>query len=275
MKYIIAVSGGVDSVVLLDMVAKKHPAKDLLVAHFEHGIRGAESEADARFVEALSKKYGLLCKVGYGNLGKTASEADAREKRYEFLHNIASSHKAKLITAHHQDDLLETIALNIERGTGWRGLTPFSDERIVRPLVGRTKASLYEYALSHDLEWVEDQTNASDVYTRNRLRKRMHKLSETEIKKILALHSAQRTLRNSIETESKRLLPFTQSRYFLTMVDSSVAGELLRTCTHGILTRPQLDRLLLAIKTATPGSMYQAGGGITAQFTSREVVVTR
>lgn len=273
MKYIVAVSGGVDSVVLLDMLAKKNTPEDLVVAHFEHGIRGSESEADARFVRALSEKYGIRCEIGYGNLKNTSSEEEARNKRYEFLHAVALDSDATIITAHHQDDVLETIALNIQRGTGWRGLTPLSNEQIMRPLIGRSKASLYKYALEHNLEWVEDATNMSDTYTRNRLRKKMYRLSETDTRELLRLYSEQRVLRKNIEAENDRLQPLTSSRYFLTMIDNSVALELLRAKTLACLTRPQLQQLLLAIKTAWPGTIRQPGSGIIAQFTSREVVV--
>src|SRR6478609_8911137 len=106
MKYVLAVSGGVDSVVLLDMLAKSEE-DELIVAHFEHGIRGQSSQDDARFVEALAAKYDVSCEVGYGALGADASEETARTKRYEFLKKIATKHEARLVTAHHQDDVIE------------------------------------------------------------------------------------------------------------------------------------------------------------------------
>lgn len=273
MKYIVAVSGGVDSVVLLDMVAKKHPKDQLVVAHFEHGIRGEESKNDERFVKLLAQKYGLEYIVENGELAKNASEAEAREKRYDFLHRAAEKYSGQIVTAHHQDDLIETVALNIQRGTGWRGLTPLADIRIIRPLLGRNKKSIYDYALRNNLEWVEDSTNASDAYTRNRLRKKMQNLSQEKVDALLKLHRLQFQLRKEIEAEGNRFILFTDSRYFLTMVNGRVAMELLRAKTKARLTRPQLERLLLAIKTSRPGTEYQPGAGITVQFTSRDIIV--
>ena len=85
MKYIVAVSGGVDSVVLLDMMSKRHNKKDLIVAHFDHGIRGKESQDDAEFVKKLTQNYGLYYVSEEGNLSQNASEAAARDARYAFL----------------------------------------------------------------------------------------------------------------------------------------------------------------------------------------------
>lgn len=267
MKYVIAVSGGVDSVVLLDMAVKKN-RKGIVVAHFEHGIRGVNSKADARFVEALSRKYGLTCEIGYGGLGSNASEALARERRYDFLYKVARQNNAQLIVAHHQDDLIETIALNIRRGTGWRGLTPMSDKRVLRPLIGMTKLDIYKYALANSLEWVEDETNQSARYTRNRLRKHMHRLSD--LNKIALLHgvSRQRIVRKNIESEVDKILGRSLTRYFITMIDKKTAIELLNALTNYRLTTPQLEALLIKIKTTKDNKEIQPGAGITIKINS-------
>ena len=144
MKRVVAVSGGVDSVVLLDMLAAE--GVNIVVAHFDHGIR-PDSAADARFVKALAARYGVEYIGKREELGADASEELARERRYAFLHEVAQKHHAKLVTAHHLDDLIETIALNMRRGTRWQGLRAMSDERIERPLLKRTKSELIAYAL--------------------------------------------------------------------------------------------------------------------------------
>src|SRR5690348_2939142 len=111
--YVVAVSGGVDSVVLLDILSKQ-PGLKLTIAHFDHGIRN-DSYKDRQFVEGLAKKYQLLFVYKEGSLGK-ASEAKAREARYEFLRKAQKdSGSQAIITAHHQDDLLETAILNMLR----------------------------------------------------------------------------------------------------------------------------------------------------------------
>ncbi len=273
MKYVVAVSGGVDSVVLLDMLVKSTD-NEVIIAHFEHGIRGESSEADARFVEALGAKYAVVCEVGFGDLGKKASEETARMKRYEFLKSVASKHKGQLVTAHHQNDLVESIAINLSRGTGWRGLAVFGDTSIERPLLHMTKNEIYDYALKHKLEWVEDETNTTDMYLRNRLRRKLALLSSAKRQRLVELYERQIEIKQLV-TEQANQFPVT-SRYFLTMVEEQVALELLFTllAREGMsLTRPQRTRLLLAIKTAKVGDTFQAGCNISVRFTLREFIV--
>lgn len=273
MKYVVAVSGGVDSIVLLDMLTKK--GEDIVVAHFDHGIRETSS-ADARFVEALAGKYGLAFEHSRVELGKHASEADAREKRYEFLHHIAKKYDGTIVTAHHQDDLIETISINLQRGTGWRGLAVLRSSKIVRPLLGYRKSELYDYALTHNLEWVEDETNASDTYLRNRLRRKLNSgLSDTSRMKVIKYWKKQLTLRSEIEAEEKSLIDdsSTFSRYFFTHIEEETAAELLRVSLKFAITRPQTTRLLHAIKTAKSGTTVEVGAGRTVRFTLRDFIV--
>jgi len=140
MKYVVAVSGGVDSVVLLDILARIN-THQFIVAHFDHGIR-EDSAADARFVKALADKYELTFVCTREELGMTASEELARTRRYVFLKAVAQKLQAQLITAHHLDDLVETVMINKIRGTGWRGLAVFGDESIRRPLLTMSKQQL-------------------------------------------------------------------------------------------------------------------------------------
>lgn len=257
--------------VLLDMLASQYETDELIVAHFEHGIRGEDSEADARFVEKLSQKYRLKCEIGHGNLTKSTSEADARYARYEFLRAVAKKYGGVIVTAHHQDDLIETIALNVWRGTGWRGLAVFGSSDVERPLFHMTKKDIYNYAADHNLEWVEDETNQTDIYTRNQLRRVLWHLTDSERGQLLKLYEHQRDLRAEIDVELSRLSDIVRSRrYFMIMVSENVACELLRYLTDSRLTRPQLERLLLAIKTFRPGSQVQVGGGLLIRLTLQE-----
>lgn len=277
MKYVVAVSGGVDSVVLLDMLVsgKLLKSEKLIVAHFDHGIRDT-SDADARFVETLARKCNLIYEYARVELGKHASEAEARAKRYEFLREVAKKYSATIVTAHHQDDLIETIAINLSRGTGWRGLAVLGGTEIVRPLLGYRKSELYEYALGRGLEWVEDETNASDTYLRNRLRRKLNsKLSDAKRKKLVEYWKKQLTLRAEIEAEDRKLLSGspTLSRYFFTHISEETAAELLRIGLGFAITRPQTVRLLHAIKTAKAGTVMEIGAGRTARFTTRDFIV--
>lgn len=272
MKYVVAVSGGVDSVVLLDVLASEG-TYDVLVAHFDHGIR-SESDADARFVEGLAARYGLPFFSRREELGASVSEEAARTQRYAFLKAIARNADARLVTAHHLDDVVETIAINLERGTGWRGLNVMSDTDVDRPLLGWTKQAIYDYALGHSLEWVEDETNRTNRYLRNRVRTRTMRLDDETKRRLGSLRSAQSALAERIDEEAARFL--TGSRYFMTMIDEATALELLRTilAANGLsLTRPRRSRLLHAIKTTMPGAKFEAGENVTVEFTRREFIV--
>ncbi len=268
MKYIVAVSGGVDSVVLLDMMTKV-TGHELIVAHFDHGIR-EDSTDDARFVAALADRYGLKYAGKREELGKNASEALARERRYSFLRELATHYDARIATAHHLDDLVETVAINLKRGTGWRGLAAL-DSDVVRPLIDIPKQQLIRYARANGLKWREDSTNASDVYLRNRIRRKASTISHDTKRELRALHSHQKHLKKEIEAEVYTLVGDgpEYSRYLLTHVPKQVAVECLRYITKGLLTRPQLERCLLAIKTSTAGSVYEAGSGVKISFSTR------
>jgi tRNA(Ile)-lysidine synthase len=172
-KYVVAVSGGVDSVVLLDMLTRQ-PGLELIVAHFDHGIR-SDSKADREFVEGLAKEFGLPFYYAEGRLGNAASEALARSRRYEFLYGIKDqTGSTAIITAHHQDDLLETAIINLIRGTNRRGLSSLkSTETVKRPLLDIPKAELIAYAKKNGLKWQEDSTNSDESYLRNYVRRQI------------------------------------------------------------------------------------------------------
>lgn len=269
MKYIVAVSGGVDSMVLLDMMVRS-AEHELIVAHFDHGIR-ADSHLDAQLVKEVAKKHGLIFETKREELGSMASEAFAREHRYTFLKSLADKHKASIVTAHHLDDVVETIAINITRGTGWRGLAVL-DSGVSRPLLDIDKASLIDYARRNNIVWREDVTNTSPAYLRNRIRPHVHLLAEGAKRELRALHAQQRLLKQEIHAEVQRLIgegPW-YSRYFFTHLPTAAAYECLREITQGKLTRPQLARLLHAIKVARPHSTLEAGNGIRIYFSTRQ-----
>lgn len=278
MKYLVAVSGGVDSVVLLDMLAGEG-GHELTVAHFDHGIRG-DSAADARFVEALARSYGADFVTRREELGENASEELARARRYEFLQGEAKKRGATIVTAHHAGDIIETIAINISRGTGWRGAAVLDNPAIYRPLLPLTKEKIRMYAGSKRLEWVEDSTNAERKYLRNRMRGLIaENLNDEQREAILAIWKRQVGLKMQIDLE---VLPFIHqdgeySRYFFAQIEDDAACELLRAF---ILvrggegpTRPQAARALIAIKTAKPHSVYEVGARINLRFTTRTFIV--
>lgn len=272
MKYLVAVSGGVDSVVLLDMLAKKKV--DAVVAHVDHGIRD-DSADDARFVRQLAQQYGYEYREKALHLGPTASEERAREARYTFLYELAKEYGATIVTAHHGNDLVETIAINLHRGTGWRGLAVLSRKGTERPLLNYSKTELYAYAMTNKLEWVEDKTNRDRRYLRNQIRARISSVLSDDARRMLReLRDKQVALAGKIEEEVELLVSQRDNlRHMLTQVDQVVAIELLGAyiVMHvGVRpTRPQLERALIAVKTAKQGATCHVGSGVLLRFKSR------
>ncbi|MEI6054204.1 MAG: tRNA lysidine(34) synthetase TilS [Candidatus Saccharibacteria bacterium] len=270
--YIVAVSGGIDSVVLLDMLSKKKNL-ELVVAHFDHGIRD-DSHLDAEFVKNLSIMYNLPFESKREELGREASEEIARDCRYRFLREIAAKYNGIVVTAHHSDDVVETIAINLLRGTGWRGLAVL-DSDITRPLTHLTKKEILSYAKKHKLRWRDDSTNASDKYLRNRVRLQTAKMSDDEKLQVLCLWETQKDIKKVVDQEVRSLVGDgpSYSRYFFTHVGEASAIECLRCITGARLTRPQMLKLLFNIKTIKAGKKYTAGGGVKINFTSRNFTV--
>lgn len=279
MNYLVAVSGGIDSVVLLDMLVS-HGGHELTVAHFDHGIR-PDSAADARFVAALAQRYNLPYVGQREELGREVSEETARARRYAFLRSEALKREALIVTAHHSGDVVETMAINLTRGTGWRGIAVMDNPEVARPLLSLTKGQIRQYALEHRLEWVEDSTNSSDDYLRNRIRRRIGRdISPERLQVTLAAWQKQVKLKRDIDAEVLRLLGSMggkYSRYFFIQISPLAATELLRALvlqmTGSSPTRPQLALALLRIKTGRVGTSFRLGD-IWLEFGSRTFSVT-
>jgi tRNA(Ile)-lysidine synthase len=178
-KLLLAVSGGLDSVVLTDLCIAA--GFDIVLAHCNFQLRGAESDRDEQFVRDLATKYNKTILVqrfdtaAYAIEKKISVQVAARELRYNWFFSLLSSDEAiadHILTAHHRDDNIETLLMNFFKGTGiagLRGILPKQD-KLVRPLLFASRADLQAYAEAKDLQWVEDSSNASDKYTRNYLR---------------------------------------------------------------------------------------------------------
>lgn len=269
-KYLIAVSGGVDSVVLLDMLAKKH--ENILVAHFDHGIR-EDSKEDAIFVRQLAVKYGVKFFTKREELGANASEEKARRARYKFLRELSEKQNATIVTAHHLDDVVETIIINMVRGTGWRGLAVLNAEDIYRPLINFKKQEIINYAKQNNLKWREDSTNSLNVYMRNIVRHKID-LSNEQKNELQILHQEQIRLAKEIKSEVTSLLKSIKndnkiSRYFINSIDQASAYEIIRELTKGELTPNQIDSVINAIKTQRNGAIFEASKNIKIHFTTR------
>jgi tRNA(Ile)-lysidine synthetase-like protein len=262
--YVLAVSGGVDSIVLLHIM-QQLPELQLTVAHYDHGIRD-DSMKDRRFVQELTSAYKLPFVYQEGRLGASASEARARKARYEFLQDVRRASNAKaIITAHHQDDVLETIILNLLRGTGSRGLNSLkSTETVMRPLIDISKDTLIGYAQAHNLRWNEDSTNADEIYLRNYIRKHiLPRFSVDNRDTMLKIRQRAASLNEEITIAVVNYLhvqPSVRSlnRHSFIMLPHATAREviaqwlLVNTTTE--LSRRRLERLVIAAKTGRIGS---------------------
>lgn len=190
-KVIIAVSGGVDSIVLLHLMQSiaSHKRPKLIVAHINHELR-PESVKEEKFVRTLSKQYDVSF-YSYtwekSKHPKSGIEEAARTVRYRFLKELMDKENADVVmTAHHQDDQVETILMKLTRGstleqmTGIKSEQSFHKGRLIRPLLSFSKESIYRYAESEALNYMEDQSNHSLDYTRNRFRNRIIPLLKEE-----------------------------------------------------------------------------------------------
>lgn len=176
-KIIVGVSGGADSVALLDILIDL--GYSCIVAHCNFHLRGEESNRDAKFVSDLCIRYKLPLNsidfdtVTYATENGISIEMAARELRYNWFEKLRFEHKASCIAvAHHQDDSVETIILNLTRGTGIRGLTGINVKNgyIVRPLLCLTRNEILLHLNQKHLSYVVDSTNEEDIYTRNKIR---------------------------------------------------------------------------------------------------------
>ncbi|MBM2845493.1 MAG: tRNA(Ile)-lysidine synthase [Bacteroidetes bacterium] len=178
-KIVAAVSGGADSTVLLDLLAKEQEAFGLtiIVAHFNHQLRGSESEGDELFVAQRARHYGFELYVErantaeYARHNKLGIQEGARKLRYDFFEKLlVSSGFDKIATAHNADDNAETILLNLFRGAGVQGLSGIpilrEDRKIIRPLLFAQRSEIEEYATAEQLTFRTDSSNEKDTYTR-------------------------------------------------------------------------------------------------------------
>ena len=178
----VAVSGGADSVALLDILVRLAPRWNLKlrVAHLDHRLRGEESEADARFVAHLAARYGLAFELGQADVARIAAaekenlEQAARQARQAFFRAlIARGEVDRVALGHTRSDQAETVLFRLLRGSGLSGLAgiwPVTEEGLVRPLIELTREQVRAYLTARNLAWREDATNWQLRLARNRIR---------------------------------------------------------------------------------------------------------
>jgi tRNA(Ile)-lysidine synthase len=174
--FYIAVSGGIDSMVLVHLCAQLN--LNFEVVHCNFMLRGAESDAETQFIESFCNSNGIPIHTKYFDTNTIATntkesiQITARNLRYDWFQEIISLGFDYVLTAHHLDDSLETVLINFSRGTGLEGLTgiPAQNVNFIRPLLPFSRDEIENYALENKIQWREDSSNASDKYFRNKLR---------------------------------------------------------------------------------------------------------
>jgi tRNA(Ile)-lysidine synthase len=178
-KIVLGVSGGPDSVCLLDVFSKlqKKYALELSIAHVNYHLRGKDSEKDAHFVEKLAGKYNLSLDILETRIGdKNKSEEELRDVRYTFFEEVRKENEFDLIAvAHNANDQAETVLMRLIRGTGLAGLSAMSAKngKIIRPLLKITRKEIIEYLKENELSYRIDKTNKEAVYLRNKIRNKL------------------------------------------------------------------------------------------------------
>ncbi len=245
----VGVSGGADSVALLRFLAALRPqfGWDLVVCHIHHGLRGAEADRDECFVRALAEQLGLPCAVSRIDAAALALrdhisvEEAGRMARYAFFAQTAGE-GGRIATAHTLDDSIETVLMNLVRGTGLRGLCgiPRIRGNIVRPLLDCTRAEVEDYLGALGQPYCTDSTNLTDDYTRNRIR---HDI----IPRLCALNP-------NFPGAMARMLPRLAAQQALTDCLAAQSAQQLQAACGGLsrqglsaLPEPVCDRLLLRL----------------------------
>lgn len=258
-RVIAAVSGGVDSMVLLDLLAKEREALGLsiIVAHFNFQLRGKESEEDERFVVQRARSYGFEPYVdradtaAYAQQHAIGIQEAARRLRYEFFDNLLlSSGFDKIATAHNADDNAETMLLNLFRGAGVAGLAGIpvyrEDRRIIRPLLFAERREIEAYAAAEKLPFRNDSSNEQDYYTRNYLRHNIVPIIRQNVNPHLV-----QTLNRSAEVfrELEAFLTVTAREHYEAVVTRDSTTE-LHVAIPRLRTLPRLLQQYLLMQVA-------------------------
>jgi tRNA(Ile)-lysidine synthase len=308
-RLLVAVSGGADSVALLRLLVAINGSAywnwRLEVVHVDHGIRGRESAADARFVRTLARTFKLKCRVKKLTLPKTASEDAARQARLAAFRGVArvrgSAPCHGVVTAHHADDQAETLLMRIMRGTGIDGLAGIAPDatvrgvRLLRPLLNIRRRELQKWLAEIRQGWREDATNASVRYLRNRVRHtvmpmlnvlwprgvdaigRLARLA-ADAQQLLDLEVAAQLAAHPVVQHKSAIL---MNRTMLRTAPPAVASEILRQTIEsagGSRQSADYERIAEALRLARTrigGKKIEAGAGITIHFDGDVVRVER
>jgi len=226
-KLLIAISGGVDSVVLTHLLQQLKCTISL--AHCNFNLRGDESNADEKFIKTLGEKFHLETYIKqfdtekFAKENKQSTQIAARNLRYTWFQELAEKHLFDyVLTAHHADDNLETFLINLTRGTGLDGLTgiPAVNGNIVRPLLSFSRDEIVRFATENTIDWREDKSNATTKYIRNKIRHQVVPILKEINPSLLRsfqktsdhLHESKQLIEDRIESVKKELVSTTDNQ---------------------------------------------------------------
>jgi len=179
-RLVLALSGGIDSMVLADSLLKSKV--QFVVAHCNFHLRGEESNGDENFVREFAERNGIQCFVKHFDTEQYAAEQGisiemaARDLRYSWFEELRQQlGYDKIVVAHHADDQAETFFINLLRGAGLRGLKGMQPQNgvIIRPMLWASREQIRQYAVENQITWREDHTNAETIYLRNKIRNQL------------------------------------------------------------------------------------------------------
>lgn len=237
---VIGVSGGLDSMSLLHFFADNTENK-IIVAHVNHMLRGKESDRDEQFVKVMCKEYKVkyICKKvdvsKFAQINKSGIEESARKVRYDFFEKISKENNAKIATAHTLSDNIETVIFNFARGTSLSGLCgiPPVRDNIIRPFIDISRSEIEEYSKKYGIDFVNDSSNFSDRYSRNKIRhfvipelKKINKSFENNAKKCISSLNNDNDFLDNISFSNLRKAKL--NCYFIRSLDEAIKNRVLK-----------------------------------------------
>lgn len=306
---VVGVSGGVDSVVLFDILANISQKKEfnLIVAHVDHSLR-KESETDMEFVKKLCEKYNVKFyskKINvkeHSNKKKISIEEAARELRYDFMEEVcAKTNSSFLALAHNANDSAETFFINLLRGTGLSGLSGIPQKRplntqvnIIRPIINLSRADIEEYAKKRNIKWVEDISNKENIYLRNKIRNELLPFIQEKFDRDIIssinkasklINSADVFIYHKIKKYVNDVLIEKKTSYVeidlkkLFLFDDFIKGEILNLILKNIFEIKNISQNIvkgiLGLEYSEPGAVFEINSKITAYKDRQTLFIAR
>ena len=266
-----AVSGGADSMALLWSMYLLQDKLEirLSAAHYNHGLRGEESDGDEQFVRDFCRSHGIPFFCGRGEIipGKKGLEAAAREARYAYLRTLPG----KIATAHTADDNAETVLMHLVRGTGLNGLGGIApvNGQLIRPMLSVTRAEIIRFLEENHIPFVEDSSNQTDAFLRNRLRHHVIPLLKAENPRFaenvsqtaLELREDEKALANAITSET--VLDVSELRAMDQAACMRTLAAFLKRCGVREPERAHIEQAKTLAFSDNPSAKAYFPGGVT------------